>query len=181
MGTMTTELGPKSHHMIVNEILPQLDDVDSGYTPYNIERIPETSRWLYLNLMEHFPFGSLRIAPKDGTRYWHPEFDDHQCLFQFPKHEGPSYPKHNDDKFYVGTQLNKILRHYIGRPGRNETRKKYVKCNEGGWVLLEDLLSLDFIWKDNRYYRHEEEHNWRNFLVTRKERIGLIVELTVAE
>ncbi|MCV6576684.1 MAG: hypothetical protein OIF58_13200, partial [Cohaesibacter sp.] len=80
-----------------------------------------------------------------------------------------------------GTQLNKILRHYIGRPGRNETRKKYIKCNEGGWVLLEDLLSLDFIWKDDRYYRWEEEHDRRNFLVTRKERIGLIVELTVAE
>ena len=56
--------------------------------------------------------GSFRIAPKDGTRYWHPEYDDG---------ERPEYPQKESDKFKVGTQLNKILRHYIGQDGKKQT------------------------------------------------------------
>ena len=134
-----------------------------------------------LDLIKHFPFGSLRIAHEDGARYWHPEYDDPTCLFQFARRDRPEYPKHYSDKFYVGTQLNKILRHYIGREGQRETGKHSITCNEGGWVLLEDLLMLDFIWKDGKNYRWEEKNDRKEFLETRKTRIGLIVELTVAE
>ena len=66
----------KSHNIILTEILPQMNDMDSGYTAFSIERIPEKHRWLYLDLIALFPCGSLRIAHKDGNRYWHPEFDE---------------------------------------------------------------------------------------------------------
>ena len=125
--------------------------------------------------------GSFRIAPKDGTRYWHPEYDDGERLFRFPRDARPEYPQKGSDKFKVGTQLNKILRHYIGQDGKKQTNWKPISCNEGGWVLLEDMLSLDYVWRDGRYYRWEQNNDRGQFLITRKERIGLIVELTVAE
>ena len=43
------------------------------------------------------------------------------------------------------------------------------------------MLSLDYVWRDGRRYRWEEDNDREQFLITRKERIGLIVELTVAE
>ena len=167
MGTETKVLGPKSHDMITNEILPQLDDMDLGYTTHNIDGIPEQSRWLYLDLIQQFPVGSLRIAPKDGTRYWHPEYDDEECLFRFARDARPAYPDKESDKFYVGNKLNKILRHYIGQEGKRETKNRPIKCNEGGWVLLEDMLSLDYFWRDGGYYRWEERNDRGKFLETR--------------
>ena len=85
------------------------------------------------------------------------------------------------NKFRAGKRLNRILRHYIGREAGSETGNQVIRCNEGGWVLLEDLISIDFIWKDWRRYHWESANNRAMFLETRKMRIGLIVELTVAE
>ena len=45
----------------------------------------------------------------------------------FPRDARPEYPDKSSDKFYVGTQLNKILRHYIGQEGKRETNKKPIK------------------------------------------------------
>lgn len=77
--------------------------------------------------------------------------------------------------------MNKILRHYIGREGRYESGWSEVRCIEGAWVLLEDLLRKDYIWRDKRYYDWEEKNDYASFLETRRSRIGVIVELTVAE
>ena len=181
LGTKTIDLGPEDHTTIVTEILPQLDDMDPGNNKFSIEGIPERQRRLYLDLNYHFPVGSFRIAPKDGTRYWHPEYDDGNRLFRFPKDARPAYPEKESAKYRVGTQLNKILRHYIGQDGQKQTNWAPIKCNEGGWVLLEDVLALDYLWRDGRGYRWEQENNRERFLVTRRDRIGLIVELTVAE
>ena len=173
--------GPEDHNTIVTEILPQLDDMDPGNNKFSIDGIPEAQRRLYLDLNYHFPEGNFRIAPKDGTRYWHPEYDDENRLFRFPKDARPRYPEKESDKYRVGTQLNKILRHYIGQDGQKQTNWAPIKCNEGGWVLLDDVLALDYLWRDGRSYQWEQENNRERFLITRKERIGLIVELTVAE
>ena len=181
LGTKTIDLGPEDHNTIVTEILPQLDDMDPGNNKFSIDGIPEAQRRLYLDLNYHFPEGNFRIAPKDGTRYWHPEYDDENRLFRFPKDARPRYPEKESDKYRVGTQLNKILRHYIGQDGQKQTNWAPIKCNEGGWVLLDDVLALDYLWRDGRGYQWEQENNRERFLITRKERIGLIVELTVAE
>ena len=181
LGTKTIDLGPEDHNAIVTEILPQLDDMDPGNNKFSIDGIPEAQRRLYLDLNYHFPEGNFRIAPKDGTRYWHPEYDDENRLFRFPKDARPRYPEKESDKYRVGTQLNKILRHYIGQDGQKQTNWAPIKCNEGGWVLLDDVLALDYLWRDGRSYQWEQENNRERFLTTRKERIGLIVELTVAE
>ena len=181
LGTKTIDLGPEDHNTIVTEILPQLDDMDPGNNKFSIDGIPEAQRRLYLDLNHHFPEGNFRIAPKDGTRYWHPEYDDENRLFRFPKDARPRYPEKESDKYRVGTQLNKILRHYIGQDGQKQTNWAPIKCNEGGWVLLDDVLALDYLWRDGRSYQWEQENNRERFLITRKERIGLIVELTVAE
>ena len=180
LGTKTIDLGPEDHNTIVTEILPQLDDMDPGNNKFSIG-IPEAQRRLYLDLNYHFPEGSFRIAPKDGTRYWHPEYDDENRLFRFPKDARPEYPEKESAKYKVGTQLNKILRHYIGQNGQKQTNWVPIKCNEGGWVLLDDVLALDYLWRDGRGYQWEQENNRERFLITRRERIGLIVELTVAE
>lgn len=66
MGTKTIELGPQSHNIIINEILPQLDDMDSNYVQCDLESIPEAFRRFYLNLIEKYPFGSWRFTHKDG-------------------------------------------------------------------------------------------------------------------
>ena len=181
LGTKTIDLGPEDHNTIVTEILPQLDDMDPGNNKFSIDGIPEAQRRLYLDLNYHFPEGSFRIAPKDGTRYWHPEYDDENRLFRFPKDARPEYPEKESAKYRVGTQLNKILRHYIGQNGQKQTNWAPIKCNEGGWVLLDDVLALDYLWRDGRGYQWEQENNRERFLITRRERIGLIVELTVAE
>ena len=181
LGTRTIDIGPEDHNTIITEIIPQLDDMDPDNTEFSVDGIPEAQRRLYLDLRKHFPEGSFRIAPKDGTRYWHPEYDDENRLFRFPKDARPVYPEKESNKYRVGKQLNKILRHYIGREGQKQTNWNPIGCNEGGWVLLDDILALDYLWKDNRKYRWEEENNRERFLITRRDRIGLIVELTVAE
>ena len=181
LGTRTIDIGPEDHNTIITEIIPQLDDMDPGNTEFSVDGIPEAQRRLYLDLRKHYPEGSFRIAPKDGTRYWHPEYDDGNRLFRFPKDARPVYPEKESNKYRTGKQLNKILRHYIGREGQKQTNWNPIGCNEGGWVLLDDILALDYLWKDNRKYRWEEENNRERFLITRRDRIGLIVELTVAE
>ena len=114
-------------------------------------------------------------------RYLRPDYDDPGYLSPYPKSARPNYPGQSSPKFKVGKRLNKILRHYIGQVASYETGKRVIKCNEGGWVLLEDLLKLDFIWKDRRSYEWEERKNYARFLDTRNSRISVIIERTVAE
>ena len=88
----------------------------------------------------HFPEGSFRIAPKDGTRYWHPEYDDENRLFRFPKDARPEYPEKESAKYRVGTQLNKILRHYIGQErteaNQLEHRSSVMKVDGSCWMMF---------------------------------------------
>lgn len=131
--------------------------------------------------MSNYPFGDLCIAHKDGVRYWHPDYDDPKYLSPYSRNETPDYPEQSSNKFRVGKRLNRLLRHYIGREGSYDTGHHVLTCNEGGWILLEDLLCIDFIWKDWGRYEPEKRNDKAKFLETRNSRIGLIVELTVAE
>ena len=55
------------------------------------------------------------------------------------------------------------------------------KCNEGAWVLLEDLLCEDYIWGDGYDYYGAQRPDPERSREIKRYRTGLIVDLTVAE
>ena len=67
---------------------------------------------------------------KGGTRYWHPEYDDGERLFRFPRDARPEYPKDiwcrrvdrcgGDSSFHRRTRQNQIRQdHCNGNPKSN--------------------------------------------------------------
>ena len=91
------------------------------------------------------------------------------------------YPRKDSGEYKAGYQLNKILRHHIGKAGNRATNHETFRCNEGAWVILEDLIEQDFLWYDACDYGQARRHDQRQFLEIKRRRTGLIVDLAVAE
>ena len=70
------------------------------------------------------------------------------------------------------------MRHLIGR---TDDRGAILKCNLGAWVLIEDLLEKDYLWHDKLRYWNAKRYNTGEANRIKKSRIGLIVDLTLAE
>ena len=85
----------------------------------------------------------------DGVRYCHPDFDDGHFLASYRGHRSPEYPREGTPKYLAGGDLNKVLRHCIGRYERKYTGGFALKCDEGAWVLIEDLIQYDNLWHDD--------------------------------
>ena len=82
----------------------------------------------------------------------------------------------------AGGDLNKVLRHCIGKVDRKYTGDYPLKCDEGAWVLIEDLIQYDNIWHDGHDYCGAVTNNNRILANTiKKQRVGWIVDLTGAE
>ena len=123
----------------------------------------------------------MQIAPKDGVNYFHRSFSDTDHLRPYGKHQSPPYPRSHDPMYKAGGSLNRILRHQIGRSEHPQSRHRTIKCNEGGWVLLEDLLLIDGIWHDGEKYDHNKSRNPNYAMKIAAKRTGWIVSLTVGE
>ena len=57
-----------------------------------------------------------------------------------------------------------------------------LKCDEGAWVLIDDLIQYDDFWYDGHNFCDAVRDNNRTLANTiRKQRVGWIVDLTVTE
>ena len=102
-------------------------------------------------------------------------------MSRYDRTDTPKYPRKDTGEYQAGYQLNKILRHHIGKAGNRATNHEIFRCNEGAWVLLEDLLEQDFLWYDGCDYGRARRHDQRQFIEIKRRRTGLIVDLAVAE
>lgn len=164
-----------------NEILPGMEEFDRSYRPNGSVDINNDTRDYYVNIEQVFRTGALSIVPRNGVRYWHQDFDDPNFLSPYSKDDRVQYPAKGSYKYKAGGSLNKILRHHIGREHSWETNGKIVRCNQGAWVLIENLLKLDHIWKDNEKYVRDLDRNPIHANRIKRARVALIVDLTLAE
>ncbi len=113
--------------------------------------------------------------------YCHPDFDDVNFLDSYRGHPTPSYPERGSAKFDAGGDLNRLLRHCIGKVDR-KTGDYPLRCDEGAWVLIEDIIQYDNIWHDGHDYCAAVKDKNRILANTiKKQRVGWVVDLTVAE
>ena len=186
LGTESKFIGPASHYEVIDNIIPEMEeDFDSGHTGNDQSQKPSeantANKNFYVNIKEKFPVGRLKCPPLDGVRYGHPEFDDADYLDSYRGHPNPSYPRRGSPKLEAGGDLNQVLRHCIGKVDR-KTGDYPLKCDEGAWVLIDGIIQYDNIWHDGHDYCGAVRDKNRILANTiRKQRLGWIVDLTVAE
>ncbi len=181
MGKETKLLGPETNDVIVDDILPEMDELNGVYRITERMNLTKEEEKYYAHIERSFPVGTLAIVPMNGTMYRHEQFDDHRYLSKYDKADVPEYPRKETNQYKAGYLLNRILRHHIGRAGSRATEHKIFRCNEGAWVLLKDLLEQDFLWYDGCEYLRAKRYNHNQYLEIKRRRIGLIVDLAVAE
>ena len=181
MGKDTSSLGGESNDVIVYDILPEMGEISGVYQATEKMNLTPEEEEFYAHIEEHFPVGTLAVVPMNGTMYLHEQFDDARYLSRYDKTDTPKYPRKDSGDYQAGYQLNKILRHHIGKAGNRATNHEIFRCNEGAWVLLEDLIEQDFLWYDGCDYGQARRHDQRQFLEIKRRRTGLIVDLAVAE
>ena len=174
----TNNLGPIDHGVVINEIFPNMDVFDRNYQPNGSVNINQETRDYYVDIDSLFEAGKLSITPRNGVRYWHEDYNDPDYLAPYAKDDHIPYPERGEWKFKAGGSLNYALRHQIGR---TDDRGSVLKCNLGAWVLIEDLLEMDYLWYDHQRYRNAMRYNTGEAIRIKKSRIGLIVDLTLAE
>ena len=186
-GSESKHIGPARHFEVIDNLIPEMDeDIESERREVEQEQGPSEANSantrFYVDIRRKYKVGRLRCPPLDGVRYCHPDFDDANFLDSYRGHPSPEYPKVGTPKYREGGDLNKVLRHCIGKVDRKLTGEYPLKCDEGAWVLIEDLIQYDNIWHDGDDYCGAIRDNDRIRANTiRKQRVGWIVDLTVAE
>ena len=159
MGKDTSSLGPESNDVIVYDILPEMGEISGVYQATEKMNLTPEEEEFYAHIEDHFPVGTLAVVPMNGTMYLHEQFDDARYLSRYDKTDTPKYPRKDSGDYQAGYQLNKILRHHIGKAGNRATNHEIFRCNEGAWVLLEDLIEQDFLWYDGCDYGQARRHD----------------------
>ena len=168
---------PVSHKYVINEILPGMDVFDRSYRLNGSVNLTQETTQYYVNIESMFATGTLSIVPRDGVRYWHQDFNDPDYLAPYAVDDYVPYPEQDSWKFKAGKQLNYVLRHQIGR----NDGERIVRCNQGAWVLVEDLLQIDSIWRDGNRYERAMGRNPSEAIRIKKSKVAQIVDLTIAE
>ena len=182
MGKKTKDVGPSTNDEIINEIMPEMGQYNDEYVSGEVMGLTKEQRErYYLDIVKEFPVGALVLTPMFGVRYRHASFDNNKILFPRDKDNLPPYPRKGSAEYNAGHQLNKILRHYIGRKGSYHAGGNVIRCNEGAWVLLEDLLRIDFIWGDEENYDQAKRNDHDRYHRIKQRRTATIVKLTIAE
>ena len=161
--------------------LGSMDEISGIYQVTEKMNLTPEEEEFYAHIEDHFPVGTLAVVPMNGTMFLHEQFDDARYLSRYDRTDTPKYPRKDTGEYQAGYQLNKILRHHIGKAGNRATNHEIFRCNEGAWVLLEDLLEQDFLWYDGCDYGRARRHDQRQFIEIKRRRTGLIVDLAVAE
>ena len=186
-GSASKHVGPASHYEVIDNLIPEMEeDIELERQEVEQEQGPSEANSantrFYVDIRRKYKMGRLRCPPLDGVRYCHPDFDDANFLDSYRGHPSPEYPREGTPKYRAGGDLNKVLRHCIGKVDRKYTGEYPLKCDEGAWVLIEDLIQYDNIWHDGYDYCGAIRDNDRIKANTiRKQRVGWIVDLTVAE
>ena len=177
-GKNSIKMGPFDHSTVINEIFPDMDMFDRNYQSNGSVNINQETQDYYVDIDSLFEAGKLVIAPRNGVHYWHEDYNDPDYLAPYARDDHIPYPEREDWKFRAGGSLNYALRHLIGR---TDDRGAILKCNLGAWVLIEDLLEKDYLWHDKLRYWNARRYNTGEANRIKKSRIGLIVDLTLAE
>ena len=177
-GKNSIKMGPFDHSTVINEIFPDMDMFDRNYQSNGSVNINQETQDYYVDIDSLFEAGKLVITPRNGVHYWHEDYNDPDYLAPYARDDHIPYPEREDWKFRAGGSLNYALRHLIGR---TDDRGAILKCNLGAWVLIEDLLEKDYLWHDKLRYWNAKRYNTGEANRIKKSRIGLIVDLTLAE
>ena len=186
LGTETKVVGPSSHYEVVDNLVPEMDeDIEAEIRETQQQGPSEanlSNKLYYVNIREKHPVGSLRCPPIDGVRYYHPDFDNADYLDSYRDRRLPKYPQRDSPKWKAGGDLNKMLRHCIARPNQRLTGDYPLKCDEGAWVLIDDIVQYDHIWHDgHNFCRALDDDNKVLANTIRLQRVGWIVDLAVTE
>lgn len=154
-----------------------MDVFDRSYRLNGSVNLTQETTQYYVNIKSMFATGTLSIVPRDGIRYWHQDYNDPDYLAPYAVDDYVPYPEQDSWKFKAGKQLNYVLRHQIGR----NDGERIVRCNQGAWVLVEDLLQIDSIWRDGNRYERAMGRNPSEAIRIKKSRVAQIVDLTIAE
>ena len=92
MGKATKELGPKTNDVIVNDILPEMDELNGVYKIAERMNLTKEEVKYYADIEEVFPVGTLAIVPMNGTMYMHEHFDNVRYLSKYDRSDAPDYP-----------------------------------------------------------------------------------------
>ena len=186
-GTESKQVGPASHYEVIDNLIPEMEeDIELERREVEQEGGPSEANSantrFYVDIRRKYKMGRLRCPPMDGVRYYHPDFDDTNFLASYRGHPSTEYPREGSPKYKAGGDLNKVLRHCIGKVDRKFSDEYPLKCDEGAWVLIEDPIQYDNLWHDGySYYEAVRDNDRIRANTIRKQRIGWIVDLTVAE
>ena len=138
----------------------------------------------YVNIAEGVYGGILEKLPPEGAQFCHPAWDK-ILRARHPEEYGA---RAQDDAKTAVRFLQKDLRHHIGRRDKSISLDKWgqdpittIKCDEGGWVSLEWLLSYDLLWC--HHHRHvayslprNYQNNYRNREAEMQRRLQLLID-----
>ncbi|CAE7705382.1 unnamed protein product [Symbiodinium sp. KB8] len=103
----------------------------------------------YVNIGEGVYGGILEKLPPEGAQFCHPDWDK-ILRATHPREYGGKECGDAKNALYF---LQKDLRHHLGRSDKSISLDKRgrdqiqtIKCDEGGWVSIEWLLSYDLLW-----------------------------------
>ena len=66
MGKETSSLGPESNDVIVNDILPEMDEISGIYQVTEKMNLTPEEEQFYAHIEDHFPVGTLAVVPMNG-------------------------------------------------------------------------------------------------------------------
>ena len=106
--------------------------------------------------------GFLKIVPNTGCHFFNYKFysgGEYGVHYRFGQRN-----KLSDYEDQVSSDLNRILRHHIGRASEPQS----LPCDDAGWVPINDVLQNEAIW------RHERLRWPHAFLIPRGKEFGKI-------
>ncbi|CAE7948322.1 unnamed protein product [Symbiodinium sp. KB8] len=103
----------------------------------------------YRNMGRSVRGGILDLMPYNGVRFFHGSWDatQHTIVNNLPHRK-------IQEAIRVGKMIQLDLRHHLARPPNTFSLDKYgrdkydgiIRCDEGGWVHVEDLVMNDALW-----------------------------------
>eukprot|EP00435_Cladocopium_sp_Y103_P006431 s934_g2.t1 len=88
----------------------------------------------------------VQILPTTGCYFY-------ACVYNDGVSFAPKYDPWLDDyEYQLSFDINSVLRHQVGRTA-GRRGELGLKCDDGGWVMLEDFLAYEPVWKIPRLRR----------------------------
>ena len=145
----------------VGKLIEQLADIRDRQLPQRGD-LPkfapdvETGRYVnagYSCIADHMRGGILNLMPLEGAQFIHRDWGEVKAC------------RHRDltrdvwkNSWWALSRLQIDLRHHIGRVSGTTTLDgrdsivlhDFIKCDEGGWVKIDDLVRMDVLWSSSK-------------------------------